>query len=101
MAALLIAVLFVAPFVDWTVALLLVRASRNYPKGHALRERAILAVVIAIAVTVYFLAALNAFAKYPAFDLETGQLIARLAVASIGLLPAYWLWIYARNGWRA
>ena len=101
MAALLIAVLFLAPFVDWTVAGLLLRASRRYPNVRALRERSLVAVVIAGAVTVYFVAALNAFWHYPAFDLETTQLIARLAAASVGLVPMYWLWIYVRNGWRA
>jgi hypothetical protein len=97
MTTFLIVVLFLAPIIDWAVAFALVRAWHLFPGIRSLKERAILAVAIAVATTVYFLAALNALNNFPAFDLGTGQMIARFAVASVGIVPAYWLWMYWRG----
>jgi hypothetical protein len=95
----LIPFLFLAPFIDWIVAVLLLQAAFRYPSGRALRERALIAVAIAGGVTAYFVAALNVAWDLPAFDLGTSQAIARISVAAIGLMPVYWLWLYLRKGW--
>ena len=93
----LLALLVVAPLVDWIVAGLLIRAAIRYTGVAALRERAILAMVIAAATTVYCVAAFNAVNGFPLLDLGAGQTVARVAVASIGLVPVYWLYLYWRG----
>jgi hypothetical protein len=99
MGSVLIALLSLAPFFDWAVALLLIRATIRYPHVKALRERALIAVAIAVGVTTYFLAAFNAAWGYPVVDLGGTQLIARLSVMAIGMMPLYWLWLYVHKGW--
>jgi hypothetical protein len=93
--------LLLAPVVDWPAASLLLRAARRNPDIKALRERAALAVVIAVALTVYAFAAFNAMFGYPAWGLAEGQLIARACFAAIGLFPLYWLWLYLSGRFRA
>jgi hypothetical protein len=99
MGNVLVAILFLAPFLDWIVAFLLLRAAFRFPEVRALRERALLAVAIATGVTVYFFAALNAAWDFPVLGLEDGQVLARISVMTIGLMPLYWLWLYIRKGW--
>ena len=91
-------VFIVAAIIDWTVTVILVRASRRFPGIKALRERAILSVVISIALTVYFALVWNSEFGWTLVDRDTGMVFARLAVVIVGLVPAYWLWLYFRGG---
>lgn len=86
--------------ISWVSAFVLVRAALPRPRIGALTERAIIAVVIALFVTVYALAALNTDAHFPFFDTDTVRFIVRIFVVILGLLPAWWtfLWLTGRLG---
>ena len=89
-------ILGAAVVVDWIVAAILVRAAFRFPHVSALRERAVLAVAIGIAVTIYVVAAWNV--DYGGwFDLAWSRTVARFCVALIGLVPLYWLALYVRG----
>ena len=89
---LLIIVFAVVPL-EWLAALLLLRVSWRQNIS-ALNERALAALVLAIFTTVYFLAAVNASQGYAILDQTETQILARFAVASMGIGPLRWLYLY-------
>ena len=89
-------ILVAAALIDWFVASVLIRATVSFPSVEALRERAFLALVIAIAVSVYIIAAWNIdFGHW--WDDAMSRSIARVCVGAIGLVPLYWLWLFKRG----
>lgn len=97
----LIALLFVAPVIDWIVAAILVRAavsrSARERRIRALQERAILAVGVAVATSFYLLDALNTETGHSLFTDDVGRLLSRFIIATVGLLPVIWLVLYLRG----
>jgi hypothetical protein len=98
-ATVLILLLLGAPLLDWSVAIILIHATRQ-SSVQALRERALLAVGVAIATTVYLLLVFNTQAGFPWWDNETGRTVVRLIIAFLGILPLYWLWLFATGRFR-
>lgn len=96
----MMAVLFfaVALAIDWTVTFLLVRGAFRFPGIAALRERAILSVVISVAISVFLLFVANSEAGWPVVDRDAGMVGSRIAVIAVGFVPIYWLWLYLRGG---
>jgi phosphoglycerol transferase MdoB-like AlkP superfamily enzyme len=95
----LILLLIGAPVVDWTVALVLIRATRS-SHVRALRERAVLAVGIALATTLFLVIAVNAESGYPLWGDTAERVLVRVIIAAVGLLPLYWLWLFLTRGFR-
>jgi uncharacterized membrane protein len=97
----LVAVAFlILPFVNWPVAVLLLRLSLQRPKIRSLAERAFLAFLIAIVTTVYALIVLNTQLGYPVMTRDTSRDIVRLFIFIVGLYPLWWLWAYWTDRFR-
>lgn len=98
---LLIALLIMAPVIDWIVAIILVRAAWFGPSRErrirALQERAVMAVGVAIATSAYLIDVFNTEAGDPLFADDLGRFLSRLIIATIGLLPIVWLVLYLRG----
>ncbi len=91
--ALLVA--FVAVPLNWYVAAKLLRLSRARPDLRVLRERAIVALALALALTVFALIFLNNDALPPPLSFDDTKLLTRTTLLVAGVVPAaYWLWIY-------
>lgn len=97
MDTLIFLALLCLPFINWPVAISLVRLARIRPTIGALTERAALAVVIAIVTTIYVGIAANTQTGFPGIDFETSKVILRLLIIGIGLSPLWWLWGYYRG----
>jgi len=100
LTAILILLLVGAPVIDWIVAIILVQAARRSPSVRALRERALLAVGLAVTTSLFLVTVFNAELGRPLWSDETGRVLVRLLVAAIGLLPLYWLWLFVSKGFR-
>jgi hypothetical protein len=91
----LLDLLVLGTFVVWIVAVLLLRAARQFPDIRSLRERAVAAAVIATFGTVY-LAAATSVDLGGFWDQDTSRVMARISFLAIELIPGmYWLWLYA------
>jgi hypothetical protein len=95
----LIVLLVGAPIIDWIVTIILIRAALRAHVS-ALRERALLALGISVTTTLFLAAVLNTETGFPLWDDVTGHIIVRLVVAVLGVLPLYWLWLYATKRFR-
>ena len=84
------------PF-DWLSAILLIRFSHRNPDIAALRERAIAAVLIAVASSFGIVAAANALGGYPVMAPPETQIAVRLGWIILGFAPLRWLWLYWRG----
>lgn len=84
--------LLLLPPIDWAVALLLVNVSHSHPNVVTLRERALAAVICAVAATA---AGLLAWVRLGAFALPTGGALALIAfVLILSSVPSlYWGWL--------
>ena len=102
LTALLLLVLLVgAPALAYSVGIILARAAVKTPRIHALRERAILAVVMALVATVFAIAVINTEVGHPAWSEEAGHVIVRVAFGLLMLIPnGYWLILYLTKGFR-
>lgn len=95
--AIIFGALLFLPFINWPVAIMLIRLARIRPTIRALTERAVLALVIAVATTTYVLVAVNTEIGFAMFDFEIGKVILRLLILAIGLFPLWWLWSYYKG----
>ena len=90
-----------APLLSWVVALILIRASRRAPAIHALKERAILALILALVGTAFVAVVFNVEAGWPLWSDNTGRVLVRIGFAILLVIPnVYWLWLYLTKGFR-
>ena len=92
-------VVAVALPLNWYVTLKLWRLARSAPEIAMLRERALVALALALIVTVFAAIFLNNEMVVPLFDLEATRIITRSAMLALSGPALYWLWLY-RNGRR-
>jgi hypothetical protein len=91
-------ILWLLPPLSWIATVILVRAARKPPRIGALTERAVLALVFAIAVTVYaYVVTLNVELGRPFLDVTATRFVVRALFIAIGLAPLWWLWAYWRG----
>ena len=100
MDALVFAALLATPFINWPVAIILIRLARIRPTIRALTERAILAVIIAIVTTVYWFIAINTQLGFPVITPTGSMFIIRCTIVTIGLYPLWWLWSYSTGRFK-
>lgn len=96
-------VIAVTAFAAWVSAVVLVRAARHArPSVGALTERAVIAVLIAVMLTIYAVVAANTDIGSSLFDQDTGRRFVRLVVVMVGAIPVVWcyLWLRGRLGPR-
>lgn len=98
-ALLALLVAFVAVPLNWFVTFRLWRLSRAEPGLRVLRERAIVALALAIVMTVFGLIFLNNDVVPPPLSFDDSKWLTRGTLFLAGVLPAlYWLWIYRDAG---
>jgi hypothetical protein len=93
--------IFVA--LSWVSSAALVLAARRAtPRVGALTERANIAVLISIALTIFVVIAANADVGYPLWDQITGRRLLRLTILTVSLIGPSWLylWLTGRLGDR-
>ena len=86
-------ILFLA-ILGWISTAILVWAAWQRPRIGVLTERAALGVFLSLFCTIYGLAALNSDQGFAVFDEDTVRTIIRLLVLALGLIPAYWVYLY-------
>lgn len=91
-------VLAALPFINWPVAIFLVRLARRKPAIRALEERAGLAVLISTVSTCYAIASINFNLGIIEFDLARSM--TRGAMVVLGLYPLVWAWAYWTDRFR-
>ena len=89
----LFAVIAVLLLLDWPVAAILIRAALRKPRIRALTVMATLTTIIAIALTAYVLAVVNAGIGF-GVPKEAMQVIFRLLFLLLALFPLWFLWLY-------
>lgn len=82
---------------NWYLAWRLWSISWQHPSIGALRERAFLAVHLAIVVTIFAIVFLNNGMEQPILDVPTTQLITRAAILSLTIPALRWLWLYRQD----
>lgn len=95
----LVTVLMVAAVpLNWLVTILLWRLAKKSPELKVLRDRAIAATCISLAVTVFALIFINNDLALGLVDNPTSKVVGRLSVLVLSLAPAlWWLRIYRSN----
>jgi hypothetical protein len=83
--------------VAWLSAVILVILARQRPRIAFLVERAVGAVILAIATTSYAIIAHNTDHGFPWFDSDTARLAVRLLFIALGFIPLIWLALYWRR----
>ncbi len=78
---------------NWPVAIILIRAARRRPRIRALTVMATITTIIAVALTAYVAAVINAGYGY-LFPKEIAQVILRLMLLGLALFPLWFLWLY-------
>jgi hypothetical protein len=89
------ATIFIAAPLNWIVVIRLWRLSRENPDLRVLRERAIVALALALLITVFSLVFLNNDLIPPLLAFEDTKIITRTVMLLTGVVPAtYWLYLY-------
>ncbi len=83
--------------ISWISAVILVHLARQKPRIGFLTERAVAAVVLAFATTIYMLIAHNVDNGFWILDTASTRVIARLIFVVLGLIPLGWLILYWRR----
>ena len=78
---------------NWPVAVILSRAAFRRPRIRALTVMATLTTIIAIALTAYVLAVVNAGTGY-LLPREIAQVVIRGVFLTLALFPLWFLWLY-------
>lgn len=100
-AFLLLVLLVGAPVLAFTVSVLLGRASLHSPRVHALKERAILAFLMAGVAVVFAITVANTETGHPWWNEAAGHVVVRVAFGLLMIVPnTYWLWLYLTKGFR-
>lgn len=84
---------------NWPVAAILIRAARRRPRIRALTVMAVLATIIASALTLYVAAVINAGGGY-IVPKEWAQAAFRFVLLALALFPLWFLWLYATGRFR-
>lgn len=84
---------FVVP-VSWFAVWRVARLYRKAPHIGVLRDRLVVAVALAIIVTVFGIVFLNNEMANPVLSTLHTRLLTRSAVLGLTLPPLYWLWLY-------
>lgn len=90
-------VILVAVPLNWIVTLRLWRLYRPGEDIGLLKERTLLALVLAIVVTIFAAVFLNNGMEDPILDLAATQLLTRSAILGLSIPAIYWLFLF-RNG---
>lgn len=99
MSTFLLGVVAMTAVLDWICTAILVRAVLA-DGGVALRERAGVSLLLAVAITAYLAVGINVELGLPWFDLDTVRIANRLVLTVIGIIPARWLYLYWRGRFR-
>lgn len=78
---------------NWPVAIILWRAARHRPPIRALQVMAVATTLIAIGITAYVLAVINAGLQY-AIPREIALIAFRVALIGLALFPLWFLYLY-------
>lgn len=93
-----ILVVVVAMPLNWYVTLRLWWLSRQSPGVRVLRERAIVALMLSLIVTVFAVVFVNNELPMPPLDAEATKLLTRSALLVWSVVPpVYWLYLYRRS----
>lgn len=84
---------------NWPVALILTVAASKQPRIMALTVMAVSTTLIAVGLTVYVLAVLNAQAGYPV-PREGARVLLRAVLLGLALFPIWFLWLYRTGRFR-
>jgi len=84
---------------NWPVAAILTRAAIRKPHIWALTVMAISSTLVALGISAYVIAVLNAAAGGP-FDQEQLRIIFRIVLVGIALFPVLFFWVYATGRFR-
>lgn len=84
---------------NWPVAFILVRAALRRPRILALSVFATLTTIIAIALTAYVFAVINAGEGY-VVPREVAQVVIRAVFVFLALFPLWFLWLYRTGRFR-
>jgi len=95
LALILLLLLIPAAIGNWACVIILHRASRF--DGAVLRERRNVALILAHAMTLYFIVGLNTTLGYPWFDPLWAPVVNRLILILIGLIPLLFLYLFWRR----
>jgi hypothetical protein len=95
MSSFLLGVVATTAVLDWICTVILVRAA--LADGAALRERAGVSLLLAVAITAYLVVGFNTELGFPIFDLDATRIFNRLVLTVIGIIPARWLYLYWRG----
>lgn len=87
-------VILVAVPINWYAVWKIARLYRKAPHLGVLRDRLIVAVALAIIVTVFGIVFLNNELTNPVLSTNQTRLLTRTAVLGLTLPPLYWLWKY-------
>lgn len=90
-------VIFIAVPTNWIVVLALWRLVRTQPGNRLLRDRTLVAVMLAMVVTVFGLVFLNNDMRPPSLTVPETQVITRLSILSLAIPALYWLSLYRRK----
>lgn len=93
-------VILVAVPVNWFAVWKIARLYRKAPHIGVLRDRLVVAVALAIIVTLFGIIFLNNEMSNPFLSNTQTRLLTRSAVLGLTLPPLYWLWLY-RDGEQA
>ncbi len=92
-AGALFGVIAVLLLLNWPVAIILARAALRRPRIRALTVMATLTSIIALALTTYVFATLNAGVGYR-FPRELVAVVMRAVFLALALFPLWFLWLY-------
>lgn len=92
-----ILVTFVAVPVNWFVVIALGRLLRARPDNGILRDRFLVAAMLATVVTIFAAVFVNNDMTPPPFGLPVTQVFTRLSILSLAIPAIYWLSLYWRR----
>ena len=81
---------------NWPVAIILMRAANHKPRIRALTVMAVATTLIAIGLTVYVWAVINAATGY-VIPKEAAAIFFRLVLIGLGVFPIWFLWLYVTH----
>lgn len=88
-------VVVVAVPLNWYVTFRLWRLSRSAPRVRVLRERAIVALALAVIVTVFAAIFMNNELTPPPLGPDATRILTRCVLLVMSVAPpVYWLWLY-------
>jgi hypothetical protein len=90
-------VIFIAVPANWLVVVGLLRLSRASPNNRVLRDRLLVAVMLAAVVTVFGVVFVNNGMESPPLGLPQTQVLTRVAILSLAIPAIYWLSLYRRR----